>query len=102
EDSELWQCALSRDADHLYAAVVIKDPALLLEAIHRGILLNLSYNKKKKDGARILFPVADRERVRALQQDPDRDGTDIRADVLKSCKGYHIYGFNKVRDGLLS
>jgi len=101
-DSELWQCALSREGNHIYAAVIVKDPSLLLEAIHRGVILNLSYDTKKKEGARLLFPVADRESVRALQQDPDRDGTDIRADVLKSCRGYFVYGFDKVRDGILS
>src|SRR5690606_9227384 len=72
-DSELWQCALSHDSGHLYAAVVIKDQALQNEAILRGIVLNMSYNHKKKDGAQLIFPLADRESLRAIRQDEDHD-----------------------------
>ena len=101
-DSKLWQCALSRDADHLYAAVVIKDPALQNEAILRGIVLNMSYNHKKKDGARLIFPLADRESLRAIRQDEDHDRKNIKQDLLHTTRGYFVRGFTKVRDGLLS
>ncbi len=102
KDSELWQCALALEGDHLYAAVVVKDPALQNEAIMRGILLNLSYNTKKKDGAQLLFPVADKESIRALRNDEDRDKSNIKQDILQASRGYLVKGFTKVRDGLLS
>ncbi len=101
-DSELWHCALSRDAGHLYAAVVIKDPALQNEAILRGIILNLSYDQKKRDGAQLVFPIADRESIRALRQDEDRDVKNMKQDMLNSTRGYFVKGFSKVPDGLLS
>jgi len=102
KEGELWQCALSREGDSLYAAVLVKDPILQNEAILRGILLNLSYNDKKKDGAQLIFPMVDRESIRALRQDEDRDKSHIKQDMLQTSRGYFVKGFTKVRDGLLS
>ena len=101
-ENELWHCALSRDADHLYAAVVIKDQSLQNEAILRGIIWNISYNHKKREGAQLIFPLADRESLRALRQDEDYDRENIRQDMLHTTRGYFVKGFTRVRDGLLS
>lgn len=102
EDNELWSAGLAVKGDSLYAAVIIKDPALQREALMSGIVLNVSYNAKKRDGARIYFPVADREGLRALQQAEDGEVKDYRREVLNTTRGYYVSGFDKVVDGLLS
>lgn len=101
-ESEVWSFGISIDGDKLYAAVRIKDDMLQHEALRNGIFVNLSYNEKKKDGAKLLYPYVDGERLRALSQDENLDLTEIKAELLKSVRGYQISGFSKVVDGLLS
>lgn len=101
-ESALWNCALAVHGDKMYAAIVLKDPALQNEALVNGIVLNLSYNSKKKDGARLFFPIADREGMRALQQEDERPVDDYKQEILNTTRGYYVYGFSKVVDGLLS
>lgn len=101
-DSELWGYGLALKEDSLYAAVIIRDPALQNEALTNGVIFNLSYNSKKRDGARLFFPVADREGLRALGQEDERPVNDYRKEVLGTARGYYVLGFDRVVDGLLS
>lgn len=101
-ESEFWSFGVSTDGNKLFVAVRIKDDMLQREALRNGIFVNLSYNEKKKDGAKLLFPFVDRERLRALSQDEDLDMKNIKNELLKSVRGYQISGFSKVVDGLLS
>lgn len=102
EDSEMWSSGVALRGDSIYVAAIVKDPALQREALMGGIVLNISYNSKKRDGARLYFPVADREGLRALRQDEDRMDEDYRQEVLNTTRGYYVLGFDKVVDGLLS
>lgn len=102
EDSDLWSFAISKGSDKMFVAVRIKDEMLQREALRNGIFVNLSYDSKKKDGAKLVFPYVDRERLRALSQDEDRKDDNVKNDLLKSVRGYWIMGFSKVVDGLLS
>lgn len=101
-ESELWSFGVSTDGAKLYVAVRIKDDALQREALRSGIFVNVSYDGKKRDGARLLYPFVDRERLRALRQDEDLDMKNIKEELLKSARGYQISGFSTVVDGLLS
>lgn len=102
EDSEMWSSGVALRGDSVYAAIIVKDPALQREALMGGLVLNISYNDKKRDGARLYFPVADREGIRALSQDEERLAEDYRQEVLNTTRGYYVLGFDKVVDGLLS
>ncbi|HMR20415.1 MAG TPA: hypothetical protein PKA53_14015 [Sphingobacterium sp.] len=101
-ESEVWSYGLALQGNSMYAAVIIKDPVLQNEALANGIIFNLSYNDKKRDGARLFFPVADRESMRALQQEDERPVGDYRKEILNTTRGYYVIGFSKVVDGLLS
>lgn len=102
DDSDLWSFGVAVKNGKIYVAVRIKDDMLQQEALRNGIFVNLSYNEKKKEGAKLLYPYVDRERLRALSQDEDLDRNNIKAELLKSVRGYQISGFSKVVDGLLS
>lgn len=101
-NSDLWSFGVVVQGGKVYVAVRIKDEMLQREALRNGIFVNLSYNEKKKEGAKLLYPSVDRERLRALSQDEDLDRNNIKAELLKSVRGYQISGFSKVVDGLLS
>lgn len=101
-DSDLWSFGVAVHEGKVYVAVKVKDEMLQREALRHGVFVNLSYNEKKKEGAKLLYPYVDRERLRALSQDEDLDVNNIKAELLKSVRGYQISGFSKVVDGLLS
>lgn len=101
-ESTLWSFAVSKKGDRLYIAIRIQDDMLQREALRNGVFVNLSYNEKKKDGARLVYPFVDRERLRALSQEEDHNVADLKKDLLGSVQGYRISGFSKVVDGLLS
>lgn len=101
-DSDFWSFGVSKNEDKLFVAVRIKDDMLQREALRNGVFVNISYNEKKKEGAKLVYPFVDRERLRALSQDEDLDASNIKDELLKSVRGYLISGFSKVVDGLLS
>ena len=100
--SAVWSFGISNIQDDLYVAVRIKDPQLQLEALRSGIFVNISYSEKKKDGARLVFPFVDREKLRALLQDDTREEGNLKQDMLTHVRGYYIQGFHKAVDGVLS
>ncbi len=101
-DSDFWSFGVSKNEDKLFVAVRIKDDMLQREALRNGVFVNISYNEKKKEGAKLVYPFVDRERLRALSQNEDLDASNIKDELLKSVRGYRISGFSKVVDGLLS
>lgn len=100
--SDLWSFGIAIDNDFLYAAVLIKDKILINEAIRNGILLNISYTDKKKDGARLLFPRLDLEKLEENMEEDAPMPNFSNHELIQSAKGYYIAGFSKVVNGLLS
>ncbi|MFD2554066.1 hypothetical protein [Sphingobacterium tabacisoli] len=101
-ESDFWSFGVSKNGDKLFIAVRVKDDMLQREALRNGVFVNISYNEKKKEGAKLVYPFVDRERLRALSQDDGFDANNIKDELLKSVRGYLISGFSKVVDGLLS
>lgn len=100
--SDLWSFGIAIDKDFLYAAVLIKDKMLISEAVRNGVLLNISYSNKKKDGARILFPRLNLEKLESTLNEDEPSAPFTNEEMINSAKGYYISGFSKVVDGLLS
>lgn len=99
---DLWSFNVSAVDNKLYFAVLIKDLQLQRDAFRGGIFVNISYNDKKKEGARIIFPYWDGERRRALANDEELRSKNIEQELLKNVNGYYLKGFAKVRDGVLA
>lgn len=101
--SDLWSFGVSHDKTKIYAAVIIKDKLLIAEAIRNGILFNISYSDKKTDGARIIYPKVNLEKLENILgvEGHEREGI-IHDEWIQSAKGYYVAGFDKVRDGLLA
>lgn len=101
-ESDLWSFGTAINNDIFYAAVIVKDKQLIEEAVRGGIFLNISYSNKKKDGARMLFPRLNLERLEALTKGDDDKVVFSNEEMIESAKGYYVAGFSKVVDGLLS
>ena len=102
KDSDVWSFSLAINEGKLYTAIRIKNEQLQSEALRSGIFVNLSYTNKKKEGARLFYPVLDREKLRAFSQDEDFDLNNYKQDFIEATRGYYILGFSRVVDGLLS
>ena len=97
-----WSYSVVRNGDYLYAAVKIKDKELQRDVVRWGITFGVHGNVKKKDGAELIYPVADREDVREMAQSDDYKGQDIRQVLLNTARGYQISGFQSLVNGNLS
>lgn len=102
DDSELWSFSIAVDDSKLRAVALIKDEQLISEAIRNGLLLNISYSNKKRDGAQLVFPRMNLEKLEGFLDEDSRDQQFSNADLLRSAKGYYVFGFSKVVNGLLS
>ncbi|GGH31157.1 hypothetical protein GCM10011418_43730 [Sphingobacterium alkalisoli] len=101
-EDDAWSFGIGKEGDKLFVAVRVQDPVLRQEVIRNGIIVNLSYTDRKKDGAQLTYPFPDRERLRALSQNEDLDRSAFQQELLNSSRGYYVKGFSKVINGLLS
>jgi len=101
EESDVWSFGIATAQNRLFAAVRIKDPQLINEAIRNGVLLNISYSNKKKDGAKLIYPRLNMEKLEGSVEEEFRG--DISKDkLIASARGYYISGFSRLVDGLVS
>ncbi|TJZ59766.1 hypothetical protein FAZ15_12760 [Sphingobacterium olei] len=101
-EGDAWSFGIVKEENKLLVAVRVQDPTLRQEAIRNGIIVNISYTGKKKDGAQLIYPFPDRERLRALAQDEELNVLTLQQELLNSSRGYYLNGFSRVVDGLLS
>ncbi|MGN0003417.1 MAG: hypothetical protein ACI35V_08280 [Sphingobacterium composti] len=100
---ELWAFSVTERNNNLYVTIVIKDLQLQREAFRGGLFIDVSYDGKKKEGARLQFPYWDRERRRALADLGQHEETaNLEKELLNNVNGYFLTGFGRVRDGVLA
>ncbi|PRD45027.1 DOMON domain-containing protein [Sphingobacterium haloxyli] len=101
-DESSWFYQLAQDASNLYVAVRVEDPMLQHVAARNGILLTVQSNTKNRDDIQFLFPYPDSEVKRAMmREDHDSDAV-YKAALIDRSRGYFVYGFPTVPNGLLS
>lgn len=100
-NGDVWAFGIGEQNNDLFVAIVIKDPQLRQEALRGGLFVNISYNDKKSEGARLQYPYWDRERRRALANN-EEIRENFAQEILKQVSGYFLSGFGKVRDGVLA
>lgn len=101
-NGDLLRFGVNEHNGDLCVAIEVEDPQLKHEVFRSGFFINVSYDEKKKDGARLYFPYWDRERKRALGNSEDLSPENMEHEFLNNVNGYYIMGFGRVRDGLLS
>jgi len=102
-DKQDLQYEIAQDNGHIYIAMRVKDGSWQMQALHQGFNFVINAEGKKKDGATIVFPVPDRESLRALaRKDEEEKNADIRRGVLGTVRGIYVKGMTDVVDGLIS
>lgn len=101
-DSEVWSFSVAISDNKLRAVALIKEGQLIDEAIRNGILLNISYTNKRKDGARLVFPQMNLEKLESAYEEGLEGQKITNEELIRSTKGYYVFGFSKVINGLLS
>lgn len=101
-DEGFWFYRLAQDAANLYVAVRVEDPVVRHLATRNGILLTVQSNKKKRDDIQFLFPYPDSEVKRAMVGEEHISDTDYQEALINRSRGYFVYGFPRVPNGLLS
>jgi hypothetical protein len=101
-DEGFWFYQLAQDASNLYVAVRIENPMIQHLAARNGVLLTVQSNKKNRDDIQFLFPYPDSEVKRAMiNEEHDSDGA-YKTALINRSRGYFVYGFPTVPNGLLS
>lgn len=102
-DRQELQYEVAQDDTHIYIAMRVKDGSWQMQALHQGFSLTINPDAKKKDGPTLVFPVPDRESLRALaNKDKDEKPSDIRMGILSAVRGIYVKGMTDVVDGLIS
>jgi len=101
-ESSLWSFGVVMSDTKLYALVKIKDKNLIAEAIRGGIVLNISYSDKKKDGAQLIFPRLNLAKLERVHEVSITEKSFSAEELLQGINGYYVKGFDKIVDGLLS
>lgn len=99
---DFWSFGITEQNNDLIVALVIQDLQLQREAFRGGLFVDISYDGKKKDGARLNFPYWDRERRRAIANDEELEQKNFEQELLNNVNGYFLTGFSSVRDGVLA
>lgn len=97
-----WFYQLAQDADHLYIAVRVDDPMVQHMAVRNGLLLTVQSDQKKRDDIQFLFPYPDNEVKRAMRNEEHPADIDVKTALINRSRGYFVYGFPTVPNGLLS
>ena len=102
DQDSTWAFAVTNDSEFIYAAVKVKNLALQQEAARNGIIVNINPEAKKRDAARLVFPIPDSESVRAMVNDENLPNMNVREELIKRSRGFGVVGFARIVDGRLS
>src|SRR5690606_8153453 len=97
-----WFYQLAQDASNLYVAIRVENPMIQHLAARNGILLTVQSNKKNKDDSQFLFPYPDNEVKRAMRSEEHSADLDVKTAFISRSRGYLVYGFPTVPNGLLA
>ncbi|MCC2600468.1 hypothetical protein [Sphingobacterium sp. FBM7-1] len=97
-----WFYQLAQDADHLYIAVRVDDPLVQHMAARNGVLLTIQSNQRNRDDIQFLFPYPDNEVKRAMRSEEHAADLDVKTAFISRSRGYLVYGFPTVPNGLLA
>lgn len=97
-----WFYQLAQDASNLYVAIRVENPMIQHLAARNGILLTVQSNKKNKDDIQFLFPYPDNEVKRAMRSEEHSADLDVKTAFISRSRGYLVYGFPTVPNGLLA
>lgn len=101
-DEGFWFYQLAQDAANLYIAVRVENPMIQHLAARNGILLTVQSNKKNRDDIQFLFPYPDSEVKRAMMNESHDSDVAYKTALIDRSRGYFVYGFPTVPNGLLS
>ncbi|PRD50678.1 hypothetical protein [Sphingobacterium gobiense] len=101
-DEGFWFYQLAQDAANLYIAIRVENPMIQHLAARNGILLTVQSNKKNRDDIQFLFPYPDSEVKRAMMNESHDSDAAYKTALIDRSRGYFVYGFPTVPNGLLS
>lgn len=97
------QYEVAQDDTHIYIAMRVKDDSWQMQALYQGFSFLINCEGKKKEGPTLVFPVPDRESLRALaSKDKDEQVSDVRMGILGAVRGIYVKEMVDVVDGLIS
>lgn len=97
-----WFYELAQDESNLYVAIRVENVLLQGLAVRNGLLLTVQSTKKNKNDIHFLFPYPDAEVKRAMKSEEYDSDEARKLALISRSRGYFVYGFPTVPNGLLS
>lgn len=94
---------IKNDAENVYVAMRIEDKDRQMQIFAQGLAFMVNTDGKKRDGATVYFPVADRLAFRSIMSaDNDDRPEDMRKGALAAIRAIYVMRFDDVLDGQIS
>lgn len=97
------QYEIRNDRNGIFIAMRVEDKERQLQALSQGFSFMINTEGKKKDGPRLVFPIADRLTYRSVMSgDNENRPDDMREGALASIRSIFVMGFDDIVDGQIS
>lgn len=94
---------LRNDNRLIYVAVQVVDQDRQLQALSQGVSFMINVGGKRREGPRVVFPIADRLAFRTIMSsDNEERPEDMRLGALQAVRGVFVNGFEEILDGMIS
>ncbi len=97
------QYSVGNDEENLYIAMRVPDMDKQMQALTQGFSFMINTSGKKRDGPAIVFPIPDRETLRAVMS-PENESRpeDMRKGLMQAVRAVYVLRFDDMVDGQVS
>ncbi len=97
------QYQIKNDLENLYVAMRVLETDRQMQVFSQGLSFMFNADGKRREGPRIIFPIADRLAFRSIMSaDNDNRPDDMRKGALAAIRAIYVLGFEDVLDGQIS
>lgn len=102
-DSQGLQYQIKNDGTNLYVAMRVMDRDRQMQALSQGFSFMINTDGKRRPGATIVYPIADRLSFRSIMSDDNDDRPeDMRVAGLQAIRAIYVLRFEEILDGQIS
>ncbi|SEL96729.1 hypothetical protein SAMN05216436_10122 [bacterium A37T11] len=102
-DSQKLRYSVANNGFAVFVAMRVSGMDKQIQALSQGFSFMVNTDGKKKPGPRVVFPIPDRESLRAIMSaDNENRPKDMREGALKAIRSFYVVGFNDIVDGQIS
>jgi hypothetical protein len=97
------QYSVGNDGENLYIAMRVPDMDKQMQALTQGFSFMINTAGKKREGPAVIFPIPDRESLRAvMSRENENRPEDMRKGLMQAVRAIYVLRFDDIVDGQIS